>query len=218
MDDVQSIYRTRFSGLDAYRNRVWRALVRGYFQQWVKKSDTVLDLGAGYCEFINTIQCAKKYALDLNPDTKIHAHKDVEVILQDSNAPWPLQENSLDVVFTSNFFEHLPNKEILADTLGKVERYLKPGGVLIAMGPNIRYSPGAYWDFWDHHIALGDYSMSEILLQKGFIVERRISRFMPFTMVGGPKYPIFFVSLYLRVPLAWRIFGKQFLVVARKPR
>ena len=31
-----------------------------------KKNFTVLDIGAGYCEFINNIQCAQKYAIDLN--------------------------------------------------------------------------------------------------------------------------------------------------------
>jgi hypothetical protein len=33
-------------------------------------------------------------------------------------------------------------------------------------------------------------------------------------MSGGPRYPLAFLCAYLKLPLAWRIFGKQFLVVA----
>jgi len=43
------------------------------------------------------------------------------------------------------------------------------------------------------------------------------ARFLPYTTRSPlPQHPSF-VALYLAVPLAWRIFGKQFLVVARKP-
>jgi hypothetical protein len=33
-------------------------------------------------------------------------------------------------------------------------------------------------------------------------------------MAGSPRYPLAFLRAYLKLPLAWRIFGKQFLVVA----
>lgn len=199
-----------------YRNGVWHILVREYFQQYVHHEATVIDLGAGYGEFINHIVCGKKYAMDLNPDTSEQVHSDVEVLLQDCSEPWPLSPHSVDVVFTSNFFEHLPDKATLAKTLDLAARYLRPGGKIIAMGPNIKYTAGAYWDFWDHHIALGEYALSEVLQQKGFVVDVAIDKFVPFTMVGTFQYPLFFTSLYLKLPFAWRIFGKQFLVVAHK--
>jgi len=190
--------------------------MRDYFQQFIRLEDTVLDLGAGYGEFINHVQCAKKYALDLNPDTAHLANAGVEVILQDCSKPWPLPDSSVDAVFTSNFFEHLPDKQALARTLSEVHRCLKPGGRLIAMGPNIKYLPGAYWDFLDHHIPLTELSLSEALTQQGFRIETCIAKFLPFTMASGPQYPTFFIALYLRLPLAWRIFGKQFLVIGKK--
>jgi hypothetical protein len=31
-----------------------------------------------------------------------------------------------------------------------------------------------------------------------------------------PRHP-FFVDLYLRLPVAWRVLGKQMLIIARKP-
>ena len=217
MVDVQQLYQHRFQGMDAYRNRVWQALIKGYFGRVVPSDSVVLDLGAGYCEFINNIACSKKYALDLNPDTRTYAATDVEVLLGDCSQPWPLAQESVDVIFTSNFFEHLPDKEALSRTLALAYTHLRPGGLLIALGPNVKYRPGAYWDFWDHYIPLTEYSLAEGMVQQGFTIEKMIDKFLPYTMVGGPQYPTFFVSLYLRLPLAWRIFGKQFLVVARKP-
>jgi len=173
-------------------------------------------LGAGYGEFINNIQCAEKYALDLNPDTAHRANTDVKAIQQDCSKPWPLPDNSLDVVFTSNFFEHLPDKQALARTLAEARRCLKPDARLIAMGPNIKYLPGAYWDFLDHYVPLTENSLSEALEQQDFRIEKCLDKFLPFTMVNGPQYPVFFIALYLRLPLAWRILGKQFLILAKK--
>ena len=65
-EELQSIYKTRFDGRFEYRKKVWSVLIRDYFRQFVNKHDTVLDLGAGYCEFINQIDCSKKYAILYN--------------------------------------------------------------------------------------------------------------------------------------------------------
>jgi hypothetical protein len=35
-------------------------------------------------------------------------------------------------------------------------------------------------------------------------------------MVNAREYPICFISAYLRVPLVWKIMGRQFLIVAVK--
>lgn len=210
------MYQTRFNGLIKYRNKVWQALIKYYFQQWVRPCDAVLDLGAGYCEFVNNIACSKKYAMDINPDTALHAREDVEVFSQDCSQRWPLPDKSLDVVFTSNFFEHLPDKHALSRTLDEAKRCLKPNGLIIAMGPNIKYAIAAYWDFFDHHIPLTERSLSEALVLQGFHIEKCHDKFLPFTMSSGPRPPVFFVAIYLLLPLVWRIFGKQFLVIGKK--
>jgi SAM-dependent methyltransferase len=215
-EELQRIYTERFFGRLEYRNKVWRVLTRDYFQKYVRPEDAVLDLGAGYGEFINNIRCAKKYAMDLNPDTKEKVDADVEVFSQDCSSLWPLPDNSLDVVFTSNFFEHLPDAETLARTLSEARRCLKQGGKLIALGPNISYCGAAYWSVVDHHVALSEKSLSDAFVEAGLGIDTCIDKFMPFTMSEGPQYPTFFVSLYLYVPLVWRILGKQFLVIGVK--
>ena len=49
--------------------------------------------------------------MDLNPKTKSLLDKAVIFHEQDCSDAWEIEPNSLDLVFTSNFFEHLPNKE-----------------------------------------------------------------------------------------------------------
>lgn len=214
---LSEIYRRRFADTADYRRRVWGVLTAKFFNRWVRPEHIVLDLGCGYGEFINQIRCGRKLAMDLNPDAPQHLAAEVEFLHQDCSKPWQVDAGSLDVVFTSNFFEHLPDKNCLVATLEQALRSLKPGGRLIALGPNIKYLPGAYWDFFDHHTILTELSLAEALEIGGFVVEEAISRFLPYTMVGGRQYPLLFVEMYVAMPWAWPLFGKQFLVVARKP-
>lgn len=215
--DLSKIYHRRFARTMAYRNRVWEVLTRVFFSRWIAPDATVLDLGCGYGEFINNIAAGEKLAMDLNPDAQRHINPGTRFLLQDCAAQWPLPDSSLDVVFSSNFFEHLPDKERLNLTLREVLRCMKPGGRLIAVGPNIKFLHGIYWDFYDHHIYLTEASLGEALEIEGFRIEHIVPKFLPFTMVKAPQYPMFFVRLYIAFPWVWRILGKQFLVIAQKP-
>lgn len=214
--DLQRQYALRFGAQRAYRDAVWKILTSTFFQKWIAPDATLLDLGCGWGEFVNNIVAAKKYGMDLNPDARAHLHREVELIEQDCAQTWPLKNESLDCVFTSNFFEHLQGKDDLRRTLSEVCRCLRPGGRLICMGPNIRYLPGAYWDFWDHHLPLSERSLSEALELMGLRIERCVPRFLPYQMSGRTSAPMSLVRLYLKLPPVWPLFGKQFLVVAAK--
>jgi SAM-dependent methyltransferase len=214
--DLEQIYKTRFGASEGYRRAVWRVLAAELFAKWIAADSTILDLGSGYCEFINQITARRKYAMDLNPATRRHAGGDVEVVTQDCSDPWHVP-CVLDAVFTSNFFEHLPDKAALERTIHNAFRALRSGGRLIALGPNIRYTGTAYWDFYDHYVALSDLSLIEVLRKCGFGIEYARARSLPYTMADGRRYPLWVLRTYLRLPVMWRIFGKQFLIVARKP-
>ena len=214
--DLDKQYERRFAALDSYRDRVWHVLVRGFFQRYVDPSAAVLDLGSGWGEFIRHIHARRRIAMDLNPDMPSHVDPPVETILQDCSQPWQISDSSLDVVFTSNFLEHLPDKDALRRTLHEARRCLKNGGRIICLGPNIRFLHGLYWDFWDHFLPLSDRSMAEVLTLTGFAIERVEPRFLPYSMSQGFTPPVGFVALYIRLPFLWRVLGKQFLLVARK--
>lgn len=215
-DKLGEIYELRFSGYEDYRTKVWQILVNNFFNKWIRSDFEILDLGCGYGEFINQVNCSTRYAMDLNPRTKDHLDKEIIFYEQDCSMPWELKPSSLDLVFTSNFFEHLPNKSTLDSTVRNIYKALKPNGLLIAMGPNISILKGRYWDFWDHHVALSEQSISELLEINRFKIKKSVSQFLPYNMVRVKKRPLFLLKLYLKMPLAWKIFGKQFLVTAKK--
>ena len=214
--ELSRIYQRRFGQTAAYRKRVWQVLTREFFQRWIPPGAAVLDLGCGYGEFINNIGAGTKWAMDLNPDAPQHLGPDVTFLQQDCSQPWQLAAGSLDVVFTSNFFEHLPDKQCLRQTLRQAHRSLRSNGCLIAMGPNIKYLPGQYWDFFDHHTILTEASLGEVLETEGFMLEQVVPRFLPYTLVNAPEYPLLFLRLYLAMPWLWWVKGRQFLVRARK--
>jgi SAM-dependent methyltransferase len=217
--ELERIYRLRFDDAVAFRNRLWNVLATEFFQRYVGGTDAVLDLGCGYGEFINNIACGQKYAIDLNTAAAERLNRSH----QDCSKDWPVNPGSLDVVFTSNFLEHLPSKDRVDDTLRQAEQALRAGGHLILMGPNIRFLAEAYWDFWDHHIPISHLSLIEALRQQGFAIERAWPRFLPYTMAGRGRtslaatFMTASLRVYLRIPVMWRIFGRQFLIVATKP-
>lgn len=215
-EELKRIYENRFNQVEDYREKVWKVLIQSFFSRWIQKDHDVLDLGCGYGEFINNIRCRKRYGMDLNPGTAPRLDKEIQFLEQDCSAIWTIPDNSLDVVFTSNFLEHLPDKDAVKRTLAQCLRCLQPGGLFIAMGPNIRFLPGSYWDFFDHHVILTERSLAEVLEISGFNIQQAIPRFLPYTMVGGPRYPLAFLKLYLKLPWLWWIKGRQFLVIARK--
>jgi len=217
-EELASLYRNRFDTKELAEKQVlWSALCQGMFQQYVPESGTVLDLGAGNCEFSNAIRARRRVAVDLNPETKQFAEQGVEVLQTSSTDLSALADSTVDTVFSSNFFEHLPTKEVLMETLRESYRVLTPGGRIVVMMPNIRYLGGRYWDYLDHYLPLTHVSLVEALELAGFSTERVIPRFLPYT-VRDSKLPVTegLVRLYLRLRPIWPVLGRQMLVVAQR--
>jgi hypothetical protein len=213
------LYQARFSDDERIRKReLWRVLCQSFFQQYVRIDDVVLDLGAGYCEFINHIRCGTKYAVDLNPDTPAHASADVRVISTMSSSLGMFSDGSVDVVFASNFFEHLPDKNAFMATLGELKRILRAGtGRLLILQPNIRLLNGEYWDFLDHHLPLTERTLIEALQVVGLTPIELRTRFLPYTTKSRFPQHAVLVRTYLALrPLQW-LFGRQTWMVAVKP-
>jgi len=58
--DLKTIYQKRFNRQQAFRRNMWSVLCKEYLQSLFPLECTVAEIGAGYCEFINSIQAAKK--------------------------------------------------------------------------------------------------------------------------------------------------------------
>jgi len=215
--ELEKLYSQRFpEAALAHKHAIWQTLCRDFFSRYVKAEDTVVDIGAGYCEFINNIGAARKIAVDLNPDVRRFAGPDVRVINESCTSISQLDSDSVDVVFMSNFLEHLPNKDLVLETFRESRRILKSGGRVIVLQPNIRYLPGEYWDYFDHHTPLTERSLVEGLQLAGLTPTTVIAKFLPYTTKSRLPQAPWLVSLYLKVPLAWRLLGKQAFVVAEK--
>jgi SAM-dependent methyltransferase len=217
MEQIDRLYQTRFPEQDRRaREALWAVLCSAFFQKYVRPEDTLLDLGCGFGEFSRHIRAARRIAVDQNAGAARFQSEGVEFHAADASDLSFLPDGSVDVCFTSNFFEHLPSKERMDAVLAEVRRVLRPGGRLVALQPNLRYAPGAYWDFYDHHLPLTHRSCAEAFAIAGFEVCELVGRFLPLTTRSRlPQWP-WLVRLYLALPPVWRLFGGQFLIVGRK--
>jgi SAM-dependent methyltransferase len=188
-------------------------ICHSFLSRFVHPDDTVLDIACGYGEFLNNIRAATRIGVDINPDSRKHLSSGIQFNLADATTF--VYPSGADVVFVSNFLEHLPHKASLEGLLDNLRLSLKPGGSLIILGPNLRYLPGKYWDYYDHHLGLTHFSLIEVLQLKGFSIELCLDKFLPYTTNSAlPSHP-FFVWTYLKIPLSWKVFGKQFFIVAK---
>ena len=90
------------------------------------------------------------------------------------------------------------------------------GGNLLILQPNIRFLKGEYRDFIDHFLPLTDRTLVEAMEMVNMQVDELKPRFLPYTTHSRlPQSPTL-VRLYLAIPLAHVLLGKQAWVVASK--
>jgi SAM-dependent methyltransferase len=217
---LDSLYATRFPEADRdAKDAIWQVLCRHFFQRYVGPDDVVLDIGVGFGEFLRHIDCARRIAVDIERLSGRMLPPGTEEVLTPSHQlAQRIPASSVDVVFCSNFFEHLPDKATFIATLNEIRTVLRPGGRLLALQPNIRFVGGAYWDFVDHHLPLTDRTLVEACESLGFEIQEVIPRFLPYTTRSAIPQSPWLVRIYLAVRPAWWLLGKQTWFVARKPR
>ena len=211
----EEIYKLRFKEETEFRGKMWKVLCSEYFQRFVPPGATVMEVAAGYCEFINNIEAGSKIAVDINTDTRKLAGGDVRVVITPSTDLSAIASNSVDVIFISNFFEHITRPEI-ADTVRECHRTLRKGGRLLVLQPNIRYVARDYWMFFDHITPIDDRALCELLELVGFTIRKALPRFLPYTTKSRLPKSLLLIKIYLKIPLLYRIFGGQAFVVAEK--
>ena len=215
--DLDAMYGRRFSHRqDRVRRRMWAEIAR-FLQRHVPDGAHVLDIAADKGHLLAGIRADVKIATDIR-DTSDQLPDGIRFIVSDSLALRDaLPAGGLDVVFMSNFLEHLPSGAAVIEQFRVVFDLLRPGGRVIVLQPNVRLTKGAYWDFVDHATALTERSLEEAATLAGFRRRELITRFLPYTTKSRlPKHRLL-VRLYLALRPAWWIFGKQTLYVGEKP-
>lgn len=204
----ENYYNTRFK-FDPGRVKVWTAITE-YLQPYVGSDKAVLDLGAGYGDFINLIKAKKKYALDLNPASQEYLKKGIIFINRPSTALGEVKTNSLDVVFASNLFEHL-DPEQLDNTMKGIKRCLKVGGKLILIQPNFRYAYKNYFDDYTHKAIFTHVSLADAMFEYGFAAKKIVPKFLPLTLKSRLPKSYLLTKAYLNSPVKPQ--GKQMLLI-----
>ena len=214
--NYERIYEYRFKDVDTEKKKVVWQEVASFIYQLTDEPQIVLDPAGGMCEFINNVAAPEKWTIDLSSEfLDKYADKSVKKIIGD-NTTVELPENYFELVFISNFLEHLDSQKKVAEFLGQMYAAVKTGGHIAIMGPNYKYAARNYFDFADHTVCLTELSVAEHLYGAGFNIEKVYPRFLPLTFRGRLPVNKLLIQTYLRLPFTWRFFGKQFLIVAKK--
>lgn len=202
---------TRFA-YDSRRETLWRCLCRYRFSRYIRATDCVLELGAGYAHFINNVHARRRIAIDswagfvpyLAPGVEGHTGCATELSF--------LPDKSINVAFASNLVEHL-TQDGFSQLLRQLKCKLVPGGLLILLQPNYRYAFREYFDDYTHVAVYSHVSLSDFLVTHGYDIVECTPRFLPLTIKSRFKVWSFLIWLYLHSP--FKPMGKQMLLIAR---
>jgi ubiquinone/menaquinone biosynthesis C-methylase UbiE len=205
-------HNTRFTA-DPRRRVLWQTLVDSVFQKQIPPDSVVLELGAGYGDFINSVKARRRIAVDCWAGMTAHLEPGIESLITSVTQLDGVADNSVDYVFSSNCFEHVSQKDLVA-CLAQLQRKMKPGATLTMVQPNFKYAFREYFDDYTHISVYTDRSLTDLLSANGFKITRCEPRFLPLTIkTGAPVHPLL-IRLYLASP--FKPLGKQMLISATR--
>src|SRR5512138_414135 len=112
---------------DPARAVVWK-VVADHLACWVPAEARVLEIGAGYCDWINNVVAARRVAVDIWPEMTKYAKSGVETCVLDvSHDLGTLGIAAFDVVLASNILEHF-EPGVAASVVDDIGRVLTRGG------------------------------------------------------------------------------------------
>jgi ubiquinone/menaquinone biosynthesis C-methylase UbiE len=192
--DYERLYNFRFRNVDQDgRMAVWKE-VAPHVHSIMGKPEKLLDPAAGRGEFLGAVPAGETWAVDaVSYEQAVHKVDTNVIVSPIMDAVLP--DDYFDGIYVSNFLEHLYDQEAIHQFLLKMIGHLQHGGRIAIMGPNYRYCASEYWDYADHFVP----------------------QYLPYSFTGNLPTAPWLVGLYLKMPLAWRVLGKQFLVIGRRP-
>lgn len=212
-----SIYDVRFDERErSQKEVVWRQVTAYLQRRYIPASSRVLDIAADVGYFIRNISAQERWASDLR-DTSRHMPDDIRFVVADGlTLAESVPNDHFDIIFMSNYLEHLQSSDQVIQQLTVARRLLRDGGLVIVLQPNIKLVGDAYWDFIDHRVPLTSESLVEAATIAGFATREVIKRFLPYSVKGRLPTQAWIVAAYLRFPPAWFLFGKQSLYVGER--
>lgn len=213
--DYKALYKFRFRDVNQEsRNDVWK-VISPFITARAGSPKRVLDPACGFGEFINACPATERWASDLGMDGNF-LEPGIK-FLQGSFLDLRLPDSYFDLIFLSNVLEHMDNQQMVNSFLVHAYSKLRPGGVVIVMGPNFKYCADEYFDCADHSVILTHMSVEEHLAAAHFEISDTQAKFLPYSFRSRLPATRVTTSLYLHSKWAWKFLGKQFLVVAKRP-
>jgi len=212
--NYERLYEYRFRDIDqGSRTAVWEEIAP-FIHTALGAPERVLDPAAGRGEFVNAVPARERWAIDQVAYPESTYAPGVTSIVSDIfDAEIP--DAHFGGIWVSNFLEHLLAQEAVATFLERMRKATAPGGRIAIMGPNFRYCANEYFDMADHTLIFTHRAIAEHLYTAGYEVERIVPRFLPYSFTGRLPPSRVLTRRYLRTPAAWRVLGKQFLVIGR---
>lgn len=211
--NYERLYQFRFRDVSQEtRGQVWAEIAK-YLVRRLHEPARVLDAAAGRGEFINSVPAVERWAVDAVDFPELHKDPEVKTIIGDVLS-LNLPDQHFDGILVSNLLEHFSSQEVVGSFLARMRGLLAPGGRIAVLGPNFRYCAREYFDCADHTLALTHVAVEEHLYAAGFQIESVNPRFLPYSFRGRLPAGRGAVRAYLGFRPAWRLLGKQFLVIA----
>lgn len=214
MADVTTGYHESHLTHDPARQLVW-SVVAEHLSRFIAPEASVLEIGAGYCDWINHVRAGRRVAVDVWPELRHFTGPGVEPrVLDVATGLATFAPESFDVVLASNILEHFM-PDVAGDVVASVFALLRRGGRLLVIQPNFAYAARQYFDDYTHRAVFTHVSLPALLRSRGFVIDVVKPRFLPYSM-RGTRLPIqrWLVRAYLQSPL--KPMAGQMLVVARK--
>lgn len=213
--NYQKLYSFRFRHVNQKsREVVWGEIAK-YISTKSNQPLRVLDPACGSGEFINSCAANDKWAVDIGGSGS-ELHPDITFI-GESFFEATLPKKYFDLIFMSNILEHMESQAMVNKFLQKAFMHLRPGGIVVVLGPNFKYCSKEYFDFADHTVVLTHFSVEEHLIAANFDLISTTARFLPFSFRQSLPSTKITTKWYLKSSWLWRFFGKQFLVIAKRP-
>lgn len=209
---MDNYYAARFK-FDPRRQAVWKEIVR-FLDDHIVGRKTILDLGAGYCDFINQVKAPRRVAIDISEESDHYCDPEVEFVRASVLDLSVLADDSVDLVHASNLLEHFDDDD-LGVIISEIHRVLAPGGRLILLQPNYRLAYRHYFDDYTHKKVWTHVSLRDFLTAHHFRAVKDYPRFLPFSMKSSGRLPVlpWVVRAYLHAP--WKPFAGQMLLISQ---
>jgi ubiquinone/menaquinone biosynthesis C-methylase UbiE len=210
-EQSDNYFKTRFK-LDSRRNYIWKKIAL-YVDKKDPAKNSILELGAGYCDWINNTRGETRIASDISSSVSKYAEPSVRFIMSSSTDLSHLKNTIFDRVQMSNLLEHLTIEEV-NKTIVEIRKILKKGGSVIVIQPNYRYSYRTYFDDYTHRTVFSHISLIDLFSSHGFKVVLSQKKFLPFTIKSKFGYAYKLINLYLYFPI--KLFAGQMLIIFEK--